>query len=176
MGPQKSVKSGALEQSGTRTRVDESARTRRSKPIAEAVPHRNLVIRSDQYNFVFVVQAEDGIRDVAVTGVQTCALPICAGVRAPRPRVPDGPPGEPPPGHRGAPRRGTGKVHVAAGRGGGQSRVRARGDADKMRGAVGGPHRVPPALAPVRALLEEGIGRAYPGAVLAVLHRGERII
>ena len=54
--------------------------------------------------------------------------------------------------------------------------MRARGDADKMRGAVGGPHRVPPALAPVRALLEEGIGRAYPGAVLAVLHRGERII
>src|SRR2546429_2385262 len=28
---------------------------------------------------VFFFQAEDGIRDVAVTGVQTCALPICAG-------------------------------------------------------------------------------------------------
>src|SRR2546422_2099271 len=27
------------------------------------------------YHFFF--QAEDGIRDVAVTGVQTCALPIC---------------------------------------------------------------------------------------------------
>src|SRR2546429_6362683 len=26
--------------------------------------------------FVFFLQAEDGIRDVAVTGVQTCALPI----------------------------------------------------------------------------------------------------
>src|SRR5205809_5430165 len=25
----------------------------------------------------FVFQAEDGIRDLAVTGVQTCALPIC---------------------------------------------------------------------------------------------------
>src|SRR5687768_18003407 len=25
----------------------------------------------------FFLQAEDGIRDVAVTGVQTCALPIC---------------------------------------------------------------------------------------------------
>ena len=24
-----------------------------------------------------MLQAEDGIRDVAVTGVQTCALPIC---------------------------------------------------------------------------------------------------
>src|SRR5256884_4778466 len=28
---------------------------------------------------VFFFQAEDGIRDVAVTGVQTCALPIYAG-------------------------------------------------------------------------------------------------
>src|SRR2546422_1506223 len=30
--------------------------------------------------FVFFFQAEDGIRDVAVTGVQTCALPICGAV------------------------------------------------------------------------------------------------
>src|SRR5687768_5965016 len=29
--------------------------------------------------FFFFFQAEDGIRDVAVTGVQTCALPICIG-------------------------------------------------------------------------------------------------
>src|SRR3712207_7668153 len=28
---------------------------------------------------VFFFQAEDGIRDIGVTGVQTCALPICAG-------------------------------------------------------------------------------------------------
>src|SRR2546429_2968326 len=28
---------------------------------------------------IFFFQAEDGIRDVAVTGVQTCALPICHG-------------------------------------------------------------------------------------------------
>src|SRR5256884_1252237 len=28
----------------------------------------------------FFFQAEDGIRDVAVTGVQTCALPICVTV------------------------------------------------------------------------------------------------
>src|SRR5687768_18111208 len=27
--------------------------------------------------FIFFFQAEDGIRYVAVTGVQTCALPIC---------------------------------------------------------------------------------------------------
>src|SRR3989449_11146058 len=30
---------------------------------------------------IFFFQAEDGIRDVAVTGVQTCALPICTLVR-----------------------------------------------------------------------------------------------
>src|SRR2546422_7124533 len=30
----------------------------------------------------FFFQAEDGIRDVAVTGVQTCALPICRFARA----------------------------------------------------------------------------------------------
>src|SRR2546430_4395131 len=27
--------------------------------------------------FLFFFQAEDGIRDLTVTGVQTCALPIC---------------------------------------------------------------------------------------------------
>src|SRR3712207_7274059 len=33
-------------------------------------------------HFVFFFQAEDGIRDIGVTGVQTCALPIsmvCSG-------------------------------------------------------------------------------------------------
>src|SRR2546422_3773898 len=34
---------------------------------------------------VFFFQAEDGIRDVAVTGVQTCALPICTKSEARRP-------------------------------------------------------------------------------------------
>src|SRR5204862_4588536 len=28
---------------------------------------------------IFFFQAEDGIRDLYVTGVQTCALPICEG-------------------------------------------------------------------------------------------------
>src|SRR2546422_1277813 len=37
--------------------------------------------------FFFFFQAEDGIRDVAVTGVQTCALPICD--RGPVRRGPD---------------------------------------------------------------------------------------
>ena len=31
--------------------------------------------------FFFFFQAEDGIRDIGVTGVQTCALPICGSVR-----------------------------------------------------------------------------------------------
>src|SRR5437879_13040005 len=31
------------------------------------------------YVFFFFFQAEDGIRDTSVTGVQTCALPILAG-------------------------------------------------------------------------------------------------
>src|SRR2546421_9442940 len=39
----------------------------------------------------FFFQAEDGIRDLIVTGVQTCALPICAG-RAGRAPARDDPP------------------------------------------------------------------------------------
>src|SRR3712207_7270083 len=34
--------------------------------------------------FFFFFQAEDGIRDIGVTGVQTCALPIYAFSRFPR--------------------------------------------------------------------------------------------
>src|SRR5205807_7272662 len=37
--------------------------------------------------FFFFFQAEDGIRDYKVTGVQTCALPISTSPR-PRPRLP----------------------------------------------------------------------------------------
>src|SRR5260221_13966425 len=33
-----------------------------------------------RYIYFFFFQAEDGIRDHCVTGVQTCALPICAGL------------------------------------------------------------------------------------------------
>src|SRR2546426_5375988 len=44
--------------------------------------------------FFFFFQAEDGIRDYKVTGVQTCALPICDGtltwVRSMRPLLPLG--------------------------------------------------------------------------------------
>src|SRR2546429_3184748 len=38
--------------------------------------------------FFFFFQAEDGIRDVAVTGVQTCALPIFYGGAMDKPRHP----------------------------------------------------------------------------------------
>src|SRR2546430_1065937 len=36
------------------------------------------VRRHGEYNVPFFFQAEDGIRYLTVTGVQTCALPICA--------------------------------------------------------------------------------------------------
>src|SRR5260370_25922180 len=36
-----------------------------------------------KYTRVFFFQAEDGIRDSSVTGVQTCALPISLGFHAP---------------------------------------------------------------------------------------------
>src|SRR3712207_7649185 len=35
------------------------------------------------FSFFFFFQAEDGIRDIGVTGVQTCALPIWAGLPVP---------------------------------------------------------------------------------------------
>src|SRR6266478_8451663 len=35
--------------------------------------------------FFFFFQAEDGIRDLTVTGVQTCALPICPWQKISRP-------------------------------------------------------------------------------------------
>src|SRR2546429_3619485 len=53
-------------------------------------------IRIAMASLVFFFQAEDGIRDVAVTGVQTCALPIYVesgpldlqGARIPHQRLP----------------------------------------------------------------------------------------
>src|SRR2546430_1409140 len=37
-----------------------------------------VVLPSDMAIFSFFFQAEDGIRDLTVTGVQMCALPICS--------------------------------------------------------------------------------------------------
>src|SRR5688572_30981449 len=43
--------------------------------------------------FFFFFQAEDGIRDLTVTGVQTCALPISSEPKRPLGRVPSSAPG-----------------------------------------------------------------------------------
>src|SRR3712207_8810232 len=46
---------------------------------------RRGIVRSDHLNtdILFFFEAEDGIRDIGVTGVQTCALPISpSGARA----------------------------------------------------------------------------------------------
>src|SRR6266478_990840 len=78
---------------------------------------------------MFFFQAEDGIRDLTVTGVQTCALPISAGGRSERRQhgAPD------PPGMRGASRREPaaggdrlGRPHLPRGRPGAWARVRRR--------------------------------------------------
>src|SRR5260370_11503229 len=39
----------------------------------------SLTARGSTLTVFFFFQAEDGIRDASVTGVQTCALPICPG-------------------------------------------------------------------------------------------------
>ena len=41
----------------------------------------SVVMRSGSVLVFFFFQAEDGIRDDLVTGVQTCALPICLPLR-----------------------------------------------------------------------------------------------
>src|SRR2546430_3968610 len=58
-----------------------------------------VVVLTERVNFFFFFQAEDGIRDLTVTGVQTCALPICAGTKPPwrSPTVPAPPPTPDPP-------------------------------------------------------------------------------
>src|SRR5436190_5741324 len=43
---------------------------------SEAAKLRGRVTRSIRSSLIFFFQAEDGIRDHCVTGVQTCALPI----------------------------------------------------------------------------------------------------
>src|SRR2546429_3349304 len=44
----------------------------------------SLWVGTNSMCFFFFFQAEDGIRDVAVTGVQTCALPISVRLPATR--------------------------------------------------------------------------------------------
>src|SRR2546430_4097379 len=43
---------------------------------------KNLSDELDDSLFFFFFQAEDGIRDLTVTGIQTCALPILAPIAA----------------------------------------------------------------------------------------------
>src|SRR5690554_7563339 len=42
---------------------------------------RLMLVQAEQKRLVFFFQAEDGIRDADVTGVQTCALPISFDLR-----------------------------------------------------------------------------------------------
>src|SRR2546430_13337636 len=44
----------------------------------ELIRHVLVVQGGSTVHVVFFFQAEDGIRDLTVTGVQTCALPICS--------------------------------------------------------------------------------------------------
>src|SRR2546429_6568085 len=47
-----------------------------------------MVESSAFIRWIFFFQAEDGIRDVAVTGVQTCALPILPAEATASPSIP----------------------------------------------------------------------------------------
>src|SRR5690349_22709940 len=53
------------------------------RKCGKSVPwlHKAIYIGITIGIFFFFFQAEDGIRDLYVTGVQTCALPICLGRR-----------------------------------------------------------------------------------------------
>src|SRR2546429_7195085 len=89
----------------------------------------------------FFFQAEDGIRDVAVTGVQTCALPICPWRSHPARVVECARPARPPAGccpatarRRPAARRC--RSAVGEGRGGGSGRASGRGRGEISGGAV----------------------------------------
>src|SRR6266511_4948294 len=119
--------------------------------------------------FFFFFQAEDGIRDFHVTGVQTCALPIsCAGRRHidgwSRAEVPTGPP------TAGAGGRSGGIERGAAGEGAGGLSLStcapsADGDADALNGVVGVAADVPLRLQ--RLLVAGGVARTAGERVLA---------
>src|SRR5699024_6966292 len=97
-------------------------------------------------------QAEDGIRDRNVTGVQTCALPI-----SPRPRVaPRGPPPRP----RGRRRRRGRRPPPPGGRGGSRARCGSRPGPFRRR------RPRPPSPAP----------GARPGAAVGLLRSGSCVL
>src|SRR2546430_11823185 len=49
---------------------------KQSEMLAQLLALSYDVVVHEDLDFVFFFQAEDGIRDLTVTGVQTCALPI----------------------------------------------------------------------------------------------------
>src|SRR3712207_7873689 len=51
------------------------------RPLFLACATARGCCRSMSCNCLFFFQAEDGIRDIGVTGVQTCALPVSGGLR-----------------------------------------------------------------------------------------------
>src|SRR5206468_8600389 len=61
--------------------------------VIETRARRCLHLLVPCFFLFFFFQAEDGIRDLIVTGVQTCALPISASCRRPRPARGRGPGG-----------------------------------------------------------------------------------
>src|SRR5256885_3698039 len=64
-----------------------------TKVIMDNQPKKLFTIsRRDYKPFFFFFQAEDGIRDYKVTGVQTCALPISQELCAASPRKTEQPP------------------------------------------------------------------------------------
>src|SRR5205085_4571095 len=52
---------------------------------AECRQKHGDISRFEKHIYFFFFQAEDGIRDLTVTGVQTCALPICMKASVTRP-------------------------------------------------------------------------------------------
>src|SRR5437764_15095332 len=70
------VAPSAIELPFSEGRLDfENVVFRYANTVTDAVKDLNLQIEPGKTYFFF--QAEDGIRDTSVTGVQTCALPIC---------------------------------------------------------------------------------------------------
>src|SRR5229473_2745238 len=108
----------------------------------------------------FFFQAEDGIRDKLVTGVQTCALPIWPGRFAGRPGgphlerpVPDDFPGARRAQDRGASDRGGARAGaVTAARAAGPGRARPPSHAGLLASRASGPRRPPSRIAPPRVV------------------------
>src|SRR6266498_863500 len=111
----------------------------------------------------FFFQAEDGIRDADVTGVQTCALPICARAR------PGGHRHRPPPPRRRAAARVRGARPAAAGLPlAGEGPVRRRRRVQAGAGADARPGPLVQSAAPLPRLRRARHGRGRRPA-----HRGE---